>query len=169
MRIRTARSARLLSIVAVLLAAWLPAFAAERAMMLPVDPAPLVIETASGPQSFTIEIADDAGERSRGLMFRRTMDAGHGMLFVFAAEGPVAFWMENTSLPLDLLFISGRGEVRAILSGKPFSRAPIDPGEPVRFVLEINAGIAAARGIAPGDRVHHPRIDAVAIGGSRGG
>ena len=141
------------------------AVADDRAMILPVDPDPLVISTSGGERSFTIEIADTGERRSRGLMFRREMAADHGMLFVFERTGRLGFWMKNTPLPLDLLFISETGEVRAILPGEPFSTAQIDPGEPARFVLELNAGTSAANGIAPGDKVRHPAIDAVASGG----
>lgn len=141
------------------------AVADERAMILPVHPEPLTIATSAGERRFTIEIADTSDRRSRGLMFRQNMAADHGMLFVFERTGRLGFWMKNTPLPLDLLFISERGEVRAILPGVPFSTAQIDPGEPVRFVLELNGGTARANGIAPGDRVSHPVIDAVAKGG----
>lgn len=139
--------------------------AQDEAMVLPVEPERLVVATAMGDRSFTIEIADDPDERARGLMFREQMDGDHGMLFVFEDTRHVGFWMHNTPLPLDLVFISEGGEVRAIKRGIPFSREPIDPGEPVRFVLELNAGAAAGAGMARGDRVRHPRIDAIAGGG----
>jgi len=133
----------------------------SRAMRLPVDPAPLVAETDSGERSFTIEIADDSSERSRGLMFREDMDDDRGMLFVFEQTQQVGFWMENTPMPLDLIFIGEDGRVRGILPGEPFSRASISPGEPVRFVLEVKAGIAAEAGIDNGDLMRHPVIGAV--------
>jgi hypothetical protein len=79
------------------------------AMLLPVDPARLVVETKTGEQSHTIEIADSEAERERGLMFRETMDEGHGMLFVFEATQQMAFWMRNTPLPLDMVFIGQDG------------------------------------------------------------
>ena len=132
----------------------------SRAMRLPVDPVPLVVETDGGERSFTIEIADDGSERSRGLMFREDMDDDRGMLFVFEQTQQVGFWMENTPMPLDLIFIGEDGRVRGILPGKPFSRASISPGEPVRFVLEVKAGIAAAAGIDNGDLMRHPVISA---------
>lgn len=131
----------------------------SRAMRLPVDPAPLVVETDGGERSFTVEIADNASERSRGLMFRETMEDSHGMLFVFEETQPVGFWMENTPMPLDLIFIGEEGGVRAILPGEPFSRASISPGMPVRFVLEVKSGIAASAGIEEGDLIRHPVID----------
>jgi uncharacterized membrane protein (UPF0127 family) len=139
--------------------------AQDRAMMLPVDGDPLVAETAEGKRDFTIEIADDNRERSAGLMFREEMDDTHGMLFVFEATRQVSFWMKNTPMPLDLVFIGEDGRVVDILPGEPFSTAPIGPGEPVRFVLELKAGTAQKAGIADGDRLRHPEIDRVADAG----
>lgn len=131
-------------------------------MMLPVDPVPLVVETRAGNRSFRIEIAEDTGERERGLMFREQMDDAHGMLFVFEQTGPVGFWMKNTPMPLDLIFIGENGRVQAVLPGEPFSEAVISPGTPVRFVLEVKAGMAEKAGIGEGDRVNHPSIDKIA-------
>lgn len=138
------------------------AFADARAMRLPVDKAPLVAMTASGERSFTIEIADEEREQARGLMYRQDMADDHGMLFVLNTTRQSAFWMENTPMPLDLIFIGEDGKVRAILEGKPYSRASISPGVPVRFVLELKRGTAESQGIAPGDRLRHPVIDAIA-------
>lgn len=90
-------------------------------------------------------------------MFRRGMPADHGMLFDFATEQPVAFWMKNTPLPLDMIFIDAQGTVAGIAADTvPFSEAPIPSPVPVRAVLEVNAGTAARLGIAVGDRVRHP-------------
>ena len=133
-------------------------------MILPVDPAPLVALTDEGQRRFQIEVADTPEERSRGLMFRQRMPENQGMLFVFPQSLPVGFWMQNTILPLDLLFVSDAGEVRAILPGVPFSTDTISPGEPVRFVLELNAGTAQSQGISVGDRLSHPIIDAAGGG-----
>lgn len=129
------------------------------AAVLPVDPEPLVVETDAGERSFAIEIADDAAERARGLMFREQMDDMHGMLFVFEDQRAVGFWMKNTPMPLDLLFVAPGGEVKAILPGEPFSEAVITPGEPVRFVLELKRGTAKASGIEQGDMLRHPAIE----------
>jgi uncharacterized membrane protein (UPF0127 family) len=151
------------AIVAVLL--YVNPYGAARAqndaMVMADDPAPLVADTQAGKRSFTVEIADDAGERERGLMFRQQMDDRHGMLFVFEATQPVGFWMKNTSLPLDLVFIRQDGKVSAVLHGEPMSEAIVAPDEPVRFVLELNAGTAKKAGIETGVRIHHPVIDKV--------
>lgn len=134
-------------------------------MMLPVDRAPLVAETAGGERSFTIEVADTDLKRSAGLMFRTAMADGHGMLFVFEQTRHLSFWMKNTPMPLDLIFIGEDGRVIATLPGEPFSTAPISPRVPARFVLELKAGTAQKTGIADGDRMRHPRIDEVAGAG----
>jgi uncharacterized membrane protein (UPF0127 family) len=131
-------------------------------MLLPVDPAPLVAVTDGGERQFTIEVADDNGERSRGLMFRRDLPQSRGMLFVFENTRRVAFWMKNTPLPLDLIFVGEDGRVVDIMPGVPFSEAPIAPAGQVRFVLEVHEGTAAELGIKAGDRLRHPEIDAIA-------
>ena len=129
-------------------------------MRLPVDPAPLVAETAAGERSFTIEIADDQSERSAGLMFRETMDDDHGMLFVFQETRPVGFWMKNTPMPLDIVFIGEDGKVLDVLPGEPFSEALVSPGTNtlVRYVLELKRGIAEKAGIKDGGAIRHPAI-----------
>lgn len=163
---RTNQRARL-RLLFVLMLMWLPAGAAwadSHPMILPVDPAPLVVETAGGSREFTIEIADDGSERSAGLMFRTQMDDDHGMLFVFEQARPVSFWMKNTPMPLDLVFIGQDGVIRAILPGESFSETPISPGEPVRFVLELKRGMAEKAGMAAGDRLSHPAIEAARRG-----
>ncbi len=129
-------------------------------MILPIDPSPLVVVTKGGERSFTVEVADDAAERQAGLMFRKDMADDHGMLFVFEATQPLGFWMKNTVMPLDLIFIGQDGRIRAIRKGKPFSEAVISPDEPVRFVLELKAGTAAKDGIEAGDLIRHPKIAA---------
>lgn len=137
----------------------MPQSVADQAMRLPLDPAPLITETAVGESSFTIEVADDESERSAGLMFRETMDDDHGMLFVFPESRPVGFWMKNTPMPLDLVFIGEDGKVIDVLPGEPFSEALISPGAtPVRYVLELKRGIAERAGIADGSAIRHPVI-----------
>jgi Uncharacterized conserved protein len=120
---------------------------------------PLSIATANGPVEFTIELAVTPEERSQGLMHRETMDADHGMLFVFDQTRPVSMWMKNTILPLDMLFIDETGEIAGIAANTvPFSESIVSAPRPVRYVLELNAGVAAKKGIAPGDRVSHPAL-----------
>jgi uncharacterized protein len=131
-------------------------------MLLPVDPAPLVASTRFGELGFSVEIADDNEERARGLMFRRDLPQTRGMLFVFENTRRVGFWMENTPLPLDLVFIREDGRIESILPGVPFSRETIPSQGQVRFVLEVHQGTAQQAGMKAGDRLHHPVIDAIA-------
>lgn len=112
-----------------------------------------------GRAQFSIELADDAGERAQGLMFRETMPKSAGMLFVYEAPQRAVFWMKNTLLPLDMIFADAAGRVTRVHSGAvPLDETPIDGGPGVQYVLEINAGLAAGLGIAPGAELRHPAI-----------
>ena len=127
------------------------------ASVLALDPGTITIETPNGQHRFTIELADTPGERARGLMYRRNMRTDHGMLFDFQVEQPVAFWMKNTPLPLDMLFIDATGTVVQIEADTvPFSETPVPSVQPVQAVLELNAGTSQSLGIAPGAVVRHP-------------
>jgi uncharacterized membrane protein (UPF0127 family) len=136
-----------------------------QAMALPVDPAPLIATTASGEKRFSIEVADDPIERERGLMFRQDMPTDRGMLFVFESTRPVGFWMKNTPMPLDLVFIEADGTIAAVQPGQPFSEAVISTPTPVRFVLELKQGTAAREGLNTGDKLRHPLINAKGTNG----
>jgi len=133
------------------------------AAFLPVaaEPADTTAElvTASGRHRFTVEIADTVAARSRGLMFRDSMAPDHGMLFDFGTDQDVAFWMKNTILSLDMVFIRGDGTVVSIAPATtPFSLEPVPSAAPARFVLEVIAGTAARIGLKPGDRLVSPRV-----------
>ena len=138
----------------------LPVRAGEAPMILPTDPAPLVVDGTNGQHRFSIEIARTAEEQEQGLMFRRDMADDHGMLFAFDRTAPLAFWMKNTPMPLDLVFIGKRGDVRSVRRGEPFSTDVISSNGPARFVLELKAGIAEKAGISDGVVVRHPVIEA---------
>jgi hypothetical protein len=119
---------------------------------LPVEK--LTIDSAKGPRAFTMEIAADDASRDRGLMFRKKLAPNAGMIFDFHQPMMVAFWMKNTPLSLDLLFVKPDGTISTVAAhAVPFSTAQIQSVEPVRAVIELNAGRAAELGIAPGDRV----------------
>jgi uncharacterized protein len=108
-------------------------------------------------QSFRVEVARNDADRAQGLMFRHSMPADQGMLFDFGRVEPVAMWMQNTYLPLDMLFIRADGTIARIAANtEPLSTRTIPSGEPVLAVLELNAGTAAKLGVKPGDRVEHP-------------
>ena len=131
------------------------AFAAEILGPQPTLPlAPLIIDTAKGPARFTVEMATTSSEQERGLMFRKTLAPDAGMLFDFGNEEMRAFWMKNTLIPLDMLFIKANGTVARIASNaKPLSEDSIPSYEPVRAVLEIPGGRAAQLGLKAGDIV----------------
>ena len=126
------------------------------------EPEPLTIVTTDGTRHrFRVEVADTHRERSRGLMYRTELAADAGMLFDFERERPVAMWMVNTFIPLDMLFIDARGTVVRIAENtEPRSRRHIESGEPVLAVLELGGGTAAALGLSAGDRVEHPLFEA---------
>ena len=116
----------------------------------------LTIETASGPHVFSVEVMRTPDEQAKGLMFRRFLPADRGMLFDFAVEGPVAFWMKNTYIPLDMLFIDHTGRVVAIKeNAEPLSETPIPSKGPALGVLELNGGEAAKDQVKVGDIVRH--------------
>ena len=113
-----------------------------------------------GSARFTVEVADDAGERSLGLMHRESMAQSAGMLFVYQVEEEVGFWMENTLIPLDMIFMDASGTVVKIHENAiPLDRTVIRSDFPTQYVLEINGGLAGQMGIAPGAELRHPAID----------
>jgi uncharacterized protein len=118
---------------------------------------PLQIATSTGTHAFQVEIAKDEASRARGLMERRYMPADRGMLFEFDREAPVAFWMKDTYIPLDMVFIARTGVVtRIVANAEPLSERSIPSGGPSAAVLELDGGTAAAIGLKVGDKVRHP-------------
>ena len=116
----------------------------------------LTIDTSHGPVRLNVEIADTEAERARGLMFRETMADDHGMLFDFPEPEMASFWMRNTVMSLDIIFIGTDGRILNIADhATPYSEASIPAAGLTRGVLEIKAGRAEALGIHAGDRVHH--------------
>jgi uncharacterized membrane protein (UPF0127 family) len=112
------------------------------------------ITTDSGAHAFSVEWAVTEPEREQGLMFRQSMPADHGMIFDFDVDSPVYFWMKNTPLPLDMVFITSDGTIARIeQNAEPYSERNIPSGAPVRYVLEINGGVAKRIGAKPGDKV----------------
>lgn len=122
----------------------------KKAQALPE--APLTI----GKSMFTVELADDDQEREIGLMHRGQMAPDHGMLFDFFTPRRVGFWMRNTFIPLDMLFVKSDGEIVSIIENvRPHSETPVGPDRPVRAVLELNGGTVKRLGLKVGDTVHH--------------
>jgi uncharacterized membrane protein (UPF0127 family) len=116
--------------------------------------APLDIHTQAGVLHFTMEVATSGEQHSHGLMFRTSVPDKHGMLFIFPETRELNFWMKNTLVPLDMLFIDEKGIIRHIATGTtPKSLTPIPSEGPARAVIEIAGGDAAHYHIASGDKV----------------
>ena len=129
--------------------------AAQDAASGPTEP--LSIVGRDGRHIFAVEVMRNDADRARGLMYRRAMAPDHGMLFDFQASAPVAMWMKNTYLPLDMLFIRADGSIAKIAADtEPLSTKVIPSNEPVLSVLELNAGTAGRLKLRAGDRVEHP-------------
>ena len=110
--------------------------------------------------TFTVEIADTPSKREMGLQYRRELAADRGMIFLFPAESVQSFWMKNTPLPLDMIFINRARKIVGIVEQTaPFSLEPRSVGAPSQFVLEINGGLSKRHGIKAGDTV---RFDGIA-------
>ena len=117
----------------------------------------LKITSKTGVHIFGVELATTPEEQTRGLMFRRELPDGQGMLFDFHREQPTSFWMKNTYIPLDMMFIRADGRIARIAENTvPLSEELVPSGGPVRAVLEVIGGTSKRLGIAPGDRVSHP-------------
>ena len=118
---------------------------------------PLTLHTATGEHAYSVEVAATFATRDRGLMYRRYMPMDRGMLFEFDRDEPVAFWMKNTFIPLDMIFIARNGKVMRIVDrAEPMSETGIPSGGPVAAVLELNGGAAAQIGLQVGDTARHP-------------
>jgi uncharacterized protein len=105
-----------------------------------------------------VEIVDTNEKRALGLMYRRELPELHGMLFLFPRQEPLSFWMKNTPLPLDILFIDASLTIVSIAQNTtPFSEKAIPSDKPAQFVLEVNGGFCQRHGIAVGDRIELPR------------
>jgi hypothetical protein len=117
----------------------------------------LEIVSASGVHAFNVEMATTEPQRERGLMFRKELPQGQGMLFDFFTDQPVSFWMHNTYIPLDMIFIRHDGVIMRIAENtKPMSDDLVPSGAPVRAVLEVIGGTARELGIKAGDKVINP-------------
>jgi uncharacterized membrane protein (UPF0127 family) len=144
---------RILALVLVLLA--FPALA--QPVTFPKDT--VTVETATGARhKFNVELATTPPQISQGLMFRRQMAADAGMLFLFDPH-PAVFWMKNTYIPLDMIFIGVDGRILNIAERTiPLTETPVPATGMTRAVLEVNGGTAARLGIKPGDRVRHAQL-----------
>jgi len=143
------RNGRFTLILAILLFAF-GAASAEA----PLKVEPLDIVTQGGIRHFQVEVANTEASREKGLMFRKSLAGDRGMLFDFFKPQTMSFWMKNTVIPLDLLFIGADGRIISIThNAVPLSEALIPSGGPALGVLEIRGGRADEIGVAPGDLV----------------
>lgn len=124
------------------------------------DDGRLTIKTAAAEHQFTMEVVDTPESRAKGLMFRTALAPDAGMLFDFKESRQVSFWMQNTLIPLDMLFIRQDGTIANIhVNAKPLDPTSIPSDGPVQFVFEIAGGRSVELGIKAGDRVIHDRIE----------
>jgi uncharacterized protein len=146
---------RSLLVAAALVVALSASLLAGRAVA--ADAGTLEIVAKSGVHVFAVELAVTDEERARGLMYRRQLPEGQGMLFDFKRDQDVSMWMENTYISLDMIFIRADGRIARIAENtEPLSRRIISSGSSVRAVLEVIGGTARKLGLAPGDKVAHP-------------
>lgn len=118
------------------------------------------IRGAFGTATFTVELADEPAERAQGLMFREKMSTSAGMLFIYDRPQRATFWMRNTLIGLDMIFVDPQGVVTNIHENAiPLDETTIDGGDGVLAVLEINAGLVSRFGIRVGDELRHPAFD----------
>lgn len=119
----------------------------------------VVVHTARGPVAVSVEIVSTPDTRERGLMYRNDLGTNAGMLFLFPREEPQQFWMKNTPLPLDMIFIStSRSIVGIVADTRPFSTQGRGVPVPSQFVLEVHGGFCATHGIAAGDKVEFVQV-----------
>ncbi len=114
---------------------------------------PVSFQTARGEFRYMVDVAASPDQQECGLMYRQQMPRDAGMIFPFSPPRSASFWMENTVLPLDLVFVSAKNRVISIGNGVPYSRNLIDSGGIAAAVIELNAGEAARIGLRPGDKV----------------
>jgi hypothetical protein len=119
---------------------------------------PLTIHSANGEHRFTVEVAATPDQQETGMMFRRSVAGDRGMIFPYDPPQEVAFWMKNTLIPLDMIFIRPDGRIgRIAANAVPESLDPVPSGQPIAAVLEIGGGRSAELGIREGDRVDWTR------------
>ncbi len=114
-----------------------------------------------GQARFSVEVADTEAARNQGLMFRSDLPSSAGMLFIYPQPRRASFWMKNTLIPLDMLFVDASGIVQRIHHmAVPHDPTPIEGGDGILVVLEINGGLARAMGITQGTQLRHPAFSA---------
>lgn len=123
------------------------------------DEGKLVLHSSTGDYTFNVEVVDTPESRAKGLMFVQELADDAGMLFDFKEERQVSFWMRNTFIPLDMIFIGADGVVKTIhVNARPHDVTSIPSEVPVQFVLEIPGGRSVEIGLEPGDTMDHPLV-----------
>lgn len=147
---------QILSILILIVVVFSPLDASATGKAQALDVTPLKIETTQGSFNYNVELAASIKEQAVGLMYRREMAANHGMIFLNSRVRLNSFWMKNTYIPLDIIFISAEGRVVNIVTNTiPLSLDPVSSTQPVLAVLELNAGQASLIGLSAGDMVYH--------------
>ncbi len=141
------------------LSAWL-VFAFGAAVQAACAPDTVSLRQDGVAVDVTVEVVDTPASRAQGLMHRESLPTFGGMLFVYERPQPVAFWMKNTLIPLDMIFADAGGAVQRIhANAVPHDLTAIPGGDAIQYVLEVNAGFAAMLGLGPGAEMRHPAID----------
>ncbi|MFT3974680.1 MAG: DUF192 domain-containing protein [Amaricoccus sp.] len=123
----------------------------------------LDLRDADAALRFHVEVMATEDAREKGLMFRESLPKFSGMLFVYETPQPVAFWMKNTLIPLDMLFFDAAGRLERIAANaRPHDETPIFGGNDIQYVLEINGGLAAELGVEPGAEIRNPALHGAA-------
>jgi uncharacterized membrane protein (UPF0127 family) len=120
---------------------------ADDAARPPLRTVPMTI----GSRTFTLEVADTDATREHGLMKRDAMPPDHGMIFVFDYDAERSFWMKNTRIPLDIIYVNSAGRVVSIASMKPYDWSPVPSHGAAKYAIELNVGVASQTGVKPGD------------------
>jgi uncharacterized membrane protein (UPF0127 family) len=126
----------------------------------PDDPPPMKFDTTTfniKGKEFTIELAITAEQSERGLMYRDFMPDDHGMLFPFDVPQKLKFWMKNTRIPLDIVFLDKDCRVVQVIHAKPLDETSVGPDSPTQYVIELNVGMADKLGLKTGDKIDIPR------------
>ena len=115
-----------------------------------------IVEVKVGSKTLTLEVADTPDARHTGLMRRDSMPRDHGMLFVFPTEETLPFYMKNTRIALDIIFMDAAGRVVSIHTMKPYDLNTTPSAGPAKYAIEVNAGVAKETGVKPGDTIALP-------------
>jgi uncharacterized membrane protein (UPF0127 family) len=144
----------LITLALVLLAIFLPPLSCQTDQM---KSGLRTVQMQIGQKKFTLEVADTDSSREYGLMRRDSMPSDHGMLFVFADERPLSFWMKNTRIPLDIIYVDAQGRVVSLHQMKPYDLGTTSSDGPAQYAIELNQGAAANAGVKAGDQLVIPQ------------